>query len=116
MSEVGPTGDSFEEIDPLLATRRVMVSDDGQKRDTSLIQSAELIDTFEYRINSRIRIVKEITGVDDSVDAAFDGRVDDLCECCLKVRSSLGEMILMIAEMCIRGMDNDRHVLVQCLD
>jgi hypothetical protein len=72
---------------------------DGEKGNIDCLEPTELSDCVKKRSDARIRIVKQVSAVNNTIDIEIDRVVDYLLECCGEVISPLLKMVLMIPKM-----------------
>ena len=87
-----------------------MVADDSEKRNVGVSERAEDGECTHDVGQRRPPVVKEVAGVDDSIDVVGDGILDDALEGREKVLASLGPMVLLIPKVSVPSVYHPCHV------
>jgi hypothetical protein len=80
----------------LFVASRIVVPCDGEKGNIGCLEPTELSDCVKKRPDARIRIVKHVSAMNNTIDFEINRVVDYLLERCGEVISPLLAMVLMI--------------------
>ena len=109
VAEAFREAESIEHVEPLSVAGRLVVADDGEEGDRGVPKTGERLDSLNEVRKVRPAVVIEVAGVDDGVHVRLDGIVDHPFERPHKVIPSGRRVVLPVAEVSVRGVEETRH-------